>query len=89
MSGWGPALVYLLCLGASLLATGLLARAYGRSRIRLLLWTAICFGLLAVNNALLVTDRLILPAIDLKLWRQATSLAAVSVLLIGFIWEAE
>lgn len=90
MSGAGPALVYLLCLATSVAAALLLFRSWRRSGSRLLLWTAICFALLAVNNTLLVTDRLILPAeIDLKLWRQATSLAAVGVLLFGFIWEAE
>lgn len=90
MSGWQPALVYILCLLTSLLAAGLLMRAYLKTRSRLLLWTALCFGLLAVNNALLVTDRIIFPdTIDLRLWRQLTSLGAVGVLLVGFIWEAE
>lgn len=90
MTGAGPALVYLLCFLTSALATVLLARAWRKGGNRLLLWTAICFGLLAVNNALLVTDRLIFPeGVDLRMWRQLTSLSAVAVLLFGFIWEAE
>ena len=38
-----PQLVYLLCLATSLVCAGLLARAYRRSRHRLLLWCAISF----------------------------------------------
>ena len=33
-------------------------------------------------------DVLLLPTIDLTVLRLATSLAAVAVLLYGFIWEA-
>lgn len=85
-----PALVYNLCLATSLIATALLIRSYRRSRSGLLLWTALCFALFAINNALLVVDRLVLPdTVDLKFWRQLTSLAAVSVLLYGFVTEAE
>lgn len=90
MSGFAPGLVYLLCLATSVLAAGLLVRAYRRGGGALLAWTALCFGLLAINNALLVADRLVFPdTLDLRTWRQLTSLAAVSVLLVGFIWEAE
>ena len=90
MSGSVPALVYILCFATSLLCALLLARSWGKTRSALLFWTALCFSLLAVNNALLVADRLIFPdTVDLRLWRQLTSLAAVGVLLYGFIWEAE
>lgn len=90
MTGSGPAVVYLLCFGTSILCAILLTRAYRRGPSALLLWTAVCFALLAVNNALLVADRLIFPdTIDLRIWRQLTALAAVGVLLYGFIWEAE
>lgn len=90
MSGSAPALVYVLCLATSIVATLLLIRAFRRGANGLLAWTALCFGLLALNNALLVADRLVFPdTIDLRLWRQMTSLAAVSVLLVGFIWETE
>jgi hypothetical protein len=67
----------------------LLARSYARNRSGLLLCTALCFGLLALNNALLVVDRVVWVAVDLRIWRQLSSLAAVSVLLYGFIWDAD
>jgi hypothetical protein len=34
-------------------------------------------------------DLLILPAQDLQAWRHALSLMAVTVLLIGLVWESE
>jgi hypothetical protein len=85
----GPAAVYLLCLLTSAGCAILLVRSYLRTRTTLLLWTALCFVLLAVNNLLLVADAMIFPDLDLGLWRLATSLAAVSVLLFGFVREAD
>ncbi len=84
------AVIYLLCLAASVGCAWLLARSYRLSRSRLLLWSALCFLLIALNNFLVVVDLLILPtAIDLVPWRRLASLMAVSVLLFGFIWETE
>ena len=85
----GATAVYLLCLFTSLTCAVLLVRSYLRTRTRLLLWSAACFVLLSLNNLLLVTDLLLIPDIDLSLLRKLTLLAAVGVLLVGFIWEAE
>lgn len=89
MSLLAPQLVYLLCLATSLVCAGLLARAWRRSRQRLLLWCAISFSLLALNNFLLVADLVIFPTHDLWIWRQLSAGAALAVLLYGFIWERE
>lgn len=89
MTGWGPGAVYGLCLLTSALCAALLIRSYGRSRQPLLLWSAACFSLLAINNLLVVLDMVVLPGTDLSLVRQVTSLAAVGVLLYGFIWEVD
>ena len=48
-----------------------------------------CFSLLALNNLLVVLDMVIFPAVDFTLARQVTSLAAVSALLYGFVWESD
>ena len=86
----GPAAVYVLCLVTSAICAGLLIRAFRRTGMTLLLWTAVCFSLLAANNVLLVVDLVILPTtIDLVLIRQLVSLAAVGVLLFGFVRETE
>ena len=85
MAAW----VYGLCLLASALCAGLLLRTWWQSRSRLLLWTATSFVFLAINNLFLVADMVVLPSVDLWYWRQAASLAAIGVLVYGFIWEAE
>lgn len=88
MPSLSATMVYSLCLATSLLCAVLLVRAYLSSRTRLLLWSSICFVLLAANNLLVVIDMVLLPTtIDLILARQAVALAAVGALLYGFIWE--
>jgi hypothetical protein len=83
------ATVYLLCFVASGLCAYLLVSGFRRSNERLLLWSAICFCLLAVNNLLLFLDIIVLPEVNLTALRSLSALAAVSVLLYGFIWEIE
>ena len=85
----GAAIVYLLCLAASALCAYLLLRAWSRTRARLLLWSAVSFSLLALNNLFVVGDMLVLPDVDLNWARQLTSLGAAAVLIYGFIWEVE
>ncbi|WP_457092730.1 DUF5985 family protein [Microvirga sp. P5_D2] len=83
-------IIYSLCLLTSAGCAFLLVRSYAQSRAKLLLWSALCFVLLAVNNLLVVIDLVILPTtVDLVPFRHLASLAAVSVLLFGFIWETE
>ena len=84
----GPTLVDSLCLATSVLCAALLVRAYRVSRSRLLLWSAVCFVLLAINNLLVVVDVVMLQEADLTMVRQGAALAAVLVLLYGFVWEA-
>ncbi len=83
------AIIYLLCTLTCLLCCVLLLRAWRSARSRLLLWSALCFAGLSVNNFLLVIDRLVFPAVDLSTWRLATALVALLLLLFGLIWEEE
>ena len=90
MSEAFPAAVYILCFFTSSACAFLLARNYARTRAKLLMWSALCFALLAVNNMLVVVDLLVLPTqVSLRLARLGFSLAAVMVLLFGFIWDLE
>jgi hypothetical protein len=82
-------IVYSLCTLTAALCAGLLWNAYLSSRNRLLLWSALCFIGLALNNILLVFDKLILPSVDFSPWRSATSLLAMSILLYGMITDSE
>lgn len=85
----GPAVVYSLCLVTSAACAFLLVRAYGRSKSKLLLWSAVAFVLLALNNLFVVIDTLLIKEIDFTIVRQATSMAAICVLLYAFIWELD
>ncbi|HEY0043963.1 MAG TPA: DUF5985 family protein [Allosphingosinicella sp.] len=84
-----PTIVYLLCFATSAACAWLLGRSYRRTGARLLLWSALCFLLLAGNNLLLVVDLLVLPDWDMRLARLLLSLGAVGVLLFGFVWDLE
>ena len=83
------AAVYLLCLMTSFVCALLLVRAWRRTRTRLLLWAAISFFMLSINNLLLVADLVLFPTAYLLPFRQAATLTALIVLLYGFIWEAD
>ena len=84
-----PAIVYVLCFLTSSACAWLLGRSYSRSGARLLLWSSACFVLLAGNNLLLVLDLLVLHDINLRIGRLLLALAAVAVLLFGFVWDLE
>ena len=66
----------------------MLGRSYWRNGTRLLLWSAVCFVFLALNNLALVLDLVVWPeAADLRLLRISLALAAVVSLIWGFVWE--
>ena len=89
MSDAFPTAVYLLCFATSSACAFLLARSYARTRARLLLWSALCFVLLAGNNLMVLVDLAVLPDVNLTVVRLGFSVAALSVLLFGFIWDLE
>jgi hypothetical protein len=85
-----PTIVYLLCLATSIACAWLLGRSYSQNGTRLLLWSSVCFGFLALNNLALVLDLVVWPQdVDLRLVRLLLALAAVASLIWGFIWEVE
>jgi hydrogenase/urease accessory protein HupE len=80
-------LVYALCAVASVFSAGLLVWNYRRTRLRLALWTSLCFVGLAANNLLLFVDLAMVPEVDLSMWRNLTGIGALVTLLVGLIWE--
>lgn len=88
MNGLKVAL-YAVAVLSSLSCTILLFRGYARRRIRLLLWSAICFGGLTVSNVALFLDLVIFPTVNLRLARLIPALVAMTFLLYGFVWDAE
>lgn len=79
--------VYVLCALTSLACAVLLLRGYARSRVRLLLWSGLCFAGLFLNNVLLIVDVRLVPDTDLSIWRTLPALAGLGVLLYGLVWE--
>ena len=77
-----------LALLTSLACMVLLFRGYAASGVRLLLWSALCFVFLTLNNFFLVLDLAIVD-VDFRPYRLVTALLGVSFLLYGFIREAE
>ena len=83
------AYVYLLCMVTSMGCLALLARGYMQTRVKLLFWCALCFVGLTLNNLAVVVDLVITgPEVDLRALRAIIHLAALAVLIYGFVWEA-
>ena len=83
-----PETVYVLCALTSLFCAFLLWRSYRRNRTRLLMWSTLCFVGLAVNNILLVIDKMLLgDDVSLALLRAGTALLSMLLLLIGLTLE--
>ena len=82
------AVVYFLCALTSVACAALLVRSWRRSPVRLLMWVALGFVGLALNNVILFVDRVVAKDTDLHTLRDLSGLAAVSVLLFGLIWES-
>ena len=82
-------LVYGLCALTAALCAFLLLRAFLSQRYKLLLWSGVCFVILALNNIFLVIDKLAFPEIDLVTVRSCISLIAMLILLYGLVWDAE
>ncbi len=79
--------VYLLCSGTAMSCSVLLLRGFRRDGARLLLWCSLFFLSLALENAMLFFDLVLVPHIDLVLLRTPIALIGVVLLLVGLIWD--
>jgi hypothetical protein len=86
---WFPGAVYTLCFLTSSACALLLTRSYRRTHARLLLWSALCFFFLALNNLAVIIDLIVLPGQSFNVLRALLALAGVSVLLFGLVWDGE
>lgn len=80
-------IIYLLCMLTAGTCAFLLLRAFFRTRVRLLLWSGLCFIGLTVNNVLLILDKHIFPEHNLMTWRLIAALVALLPLVYGMILE--
>jgi hypothetical protein len=85
--------VYLLCALTSVACAVLLMRQHrlvrGKGRGGLLIWSTICFGGLALANAVLFADLVIFPEVDLSLLRAALGATSTLTLVVGLVWELD
>jgi hypothetical protein len=81
--------IYVLCALTSAACALLLLRAFARTRVRLLLWSALCFVGLTGNNVLLFADLVMWPESDLSLVRGLAAMLALAVLVYGLVTDSE
>jgi hypothetical protein len=78
--------IYALCALTALACAWLAFRSYFQNRHRLLFWTGLSFGGLALSNFLLLLDKTIfLTTADLLTLRLCVTLAALLALLYGLM----
>lgn len=81
--------VYLICAGTSVACAVVLGRAYKRTRLRLLLWSCLCFVGFAVNNSLLFIDLVLFPAsVSLALYRGIAALVGLCLIIYGLVMDS-
>ena len=89
MSAVFAEVTYVLCALTALACTLLLVRGYIETRVRLLLWSGVCFAALAAENAILYVDRALVPDTDLAVLRTAIALAGLLCLVIALVLHSE
>ncbi len=85
MSGF----IYLLSAATCLLCAVMLLRTFTKQRVTLLLLSGLCFVGLMLENVLMYIDIVMVPDVDLSVWRKLPGLIALTLLLFGLIWESK
>jgi hypothetical protein len=83
------ATVYVLCTLTSSLCAALLLREHRKTASRLLLWSGLSFTALAASNAMVFVDFVVMPTIDLSLFRGAVFCLATVLLLYGLVRDTD
>ena len=81
--------VYLLCALTSLACAVLLLRGYRQRGVRLLLYSGLAFIGFALGNTMLLVDVVVVPTVDLSLFRNLPVLLGLMVLLYGLVWDTK
>jgi uncharacterized protein DUF5985 len=81
--------LYLVAVLSSGACALLLFRGYRRRRVRLLMWSGICFIGLTINNVALFVDLVVFPDLDLRVARLIPALIGMTLLLYGFVWDSD
>lgn len=81
------AIIYALCALTSSLCALLLARAWLRTRVRLLFLCAVCFVGLALNNVALFFDLVVYTERSFAIVRTIPAVIGMAVLVGALVWE--
>jgi hypothetical protein len=82
-------LVYILCAATCLLCAVMLLRGYQQTKVRLLFWSGLCFLGLMLDNIMLYVDVVVVPDVNLAVWRKLPGLLATMLLVFGLVWESK
>jgi Family of unknown function (DUF5985) len=80
--------IYLLSAATCLLCAVLLLRSYAQRRVRLLLWSGLCFLGLMLENVMMYVDFVIYTDVNLAILRKLPAVIALSLLLFGLVWDS-
>ena len=83
------ALVYLMCTVTSAICAALLLREYRRTASRVLLWCGLAFAGFTVGNAMVFTDVILVPSLNLATVRAIVNWGATTVLVVALLWDLE
>jgi hypothetical protein len=83
------AFVYIMCTVTSAICAVLLLRDYRRTASRVLLWCGLAFVGFTVSNALVFTDFVLVPTMNLAPVRAITNWMATTVLVVALVWDLE
>ena len=81
-------IVYGLCAATSLVCFWLLVKRYRSTRFPLLLWSSVAFLCFTIGNAMLFVDRIVIPDVDLIIYRTLVNLLGVVLLLYRLVWDS-
>jgi hypothetical protein len=82
-------LVYLLCAATCLVCGVMLFRGYQQTKVRLLFWSSLCFMGLMLDNIMLYVDVVMVPDVNLAVWRKLPGFLATALLVFGLVWESK
>jgi hypothetical protein len=81
-------LIYVMCALTSLGCAVMLLRAYRQTKTTLLFWSGWCFAALALSNAVLVIDLVVVTEVNLSIPRSFLTLGGLGLLLYGLVWHS-
>lgn len=81
--------VYALCALTSLVCFALLLRQHRREPSRLAVRSSIAFLCFAAANIILFFDLVVVPQVDLRIWRNLSNLTGAMILLLALTAHRE